>query len=91
MTAPDLPEALLNRVVVLDVTSPYLYLGTLVGSDHRYLILEDADVHDLRDSRTSREHYVLQSREHGIRTNRKTVYVSRTEIVSLSALDDVVE
>ena len=84
-------EKFIGREVVLDVTSPYVYVGTLVGHDHRYLVLENADVHDLRDTTTTRELYVLDSRRHGTRSNRTRVLVRREEIVSLSALDDVIE
>ena len=84
-------QRLIGQPVVLDVTSPYVYLGTLAEVDHKYLILTDADVHDLRDTKTTRELYVLDSKRHGISANRSRVLVSRDEIVSLSALADVVE
>lgn len=84
-------ERLSGRAVVLDVRSTYVIVGTLVGQDHRYLILEDADVHDLRDSASTREMYVVEIKRHGVGTNRKRVLVNRDEVVSVSALDDVVE
>ena len=78
-----------GRAVVLDLQSPYVVLGTLAGEDHRYLILKEADVHDLRDTTTTRDAYVLDARRHGIQSNRRRVLVRHEEIVSLSALDDV--
>ena len=84
-------QQLSGRPVVLDVVSPYVYVGTLRGWDHRYLILEDADVHDLRDSATTRELYVLDCKRHGVGENRRRVFVSRDAVVSLSALDDVID
>ena len=86
----DALQPLIGRPVVLDAASLYVYVGTLAAADHRYLILEEADVHDLRDSNTTRELYVLDCKRHGIGANRKRVLVRRDEIVSLSALDDVV-
>lgn len=83
--------ALFGREVVLDLAGPYVVIGTLAAEDHRYLILEDADVHDLRDSTTTRELYVLDTRRHGIRANRTRVLVTRSEIASISALDEVIE
>ena len=82
-------DELKGRNVVLDVASPYVYLGRLAGWDEKYLALEDADVHDLRDTKTSRERYVVDSRLHGIKANRRRVLVSRAELVSFSLLDDV--
>lgn len=84
-------DRLQGQVVVLDLSTPYVCLGTLAGCDHRYLILNDADMHDLRDSSTTRELYVLDARRHGIGSNRKRVYVRREEVVALSLLDDVLE
>ncbi len=81
---------LVGRIVVLDVVSPYVYIGRLTGCDSRYAILEDADVHDLRDTSTTRERYVVDTRQHGIRANRTRVLVRLDQIVSLSALDDVI-
>lgn len=94
MPDPSLDSALqplLGRQVVLDVSSLYIFIGTLAGADHRYLILDEADVHDLRDSKTTRELYVLDCKRHGIGANRRRVLVRRDEVVSLSALEDVVE
>jgi hypothetical protein len=84
-------DDLMGREVVLDVVGQYVYLGTLSGHDERYLILNDADVHDLRDTATTRELYVLEARRHGVRANRRRVHVRREEVISLSALDDVIE
>lgn len=78
-----------GRDVVLDLQSTYVVLGKVAGEDHRYLILKDADVHDLRDSTTTRDAYVLEARRHGVQPNRRRVLIRHEEIVSLSALDDV--
>ena len=78
-----------GREVVLDLQSTYVVLGTLAGEDHRYVILKDADVHDLRDTTTTRDAYVLIARRDGIQPNRKRVLIRHAEIVSLSALEDV--
>jgi hypothetical protein len=80
-----------GQCLVLDLSSPYVVLGTLAQTESLYVTLIDADVHDLRDSKTTRELYVLESRRHGVRCNRQRVSVSRAEIVSVSRLEDVVE
>ncbi|MEX0701831.1 MAG: hypothetical protein WD069_07020 [Planctomycetales bacterium] len=87
----DIFTQYLGREVVLDVASPYVYLGTLAAVDAAALTLEDADVHDLRDTHTSRERYVIEARRHGIRPNRRRAVVHREEVVSLSALEDVLD
>jgi hypothetical protein len=88
--ADDILESVIGEVLAFDLNSPYLAIGTLVGFDHRYLILEQVDIHDMRDSKTSREKYLLESREFGVRPNRLKAYVNRQEIVSFSLLKDIV-
>lgn len=82
-------KELMHREVVIDVGSQYVFLGTLIAADAFYLTLKEADVHDLRDTSTTRELYVVDARRHGIPWNRKQVMVRTHEIVSLSALEDV--
>ena len=84
-------EELINEIVVLDVESPYVYIGRLIAVSDKTVTLEDADVHDLRDSETTRERYILDSRIHGVGANRQRVMVRLEQVVSLSALRDVVE
>lgn len=79
-----------GRVVVLDPNSPYVYIGTLARWDGLYLHLEDADVHDLRDTKTTREVYLVDARRLGHNSNRKLVQVRIADVVSISALDDVI-
>lgn len=83
-------QHLQGRIVVLDLTSPYVYIGTLIRWDPMYLHLQDADVHDLRDTKTSREIYLVEARRLGINSNRKLVMVRIADVVSISALDDVI-
>src|SRR5205814_3029924 len=62
----------------------------LVGLlDTKYLVLEQADVHDLRDTTTTRELYVIDSKRLGVHANRERVLVRIGEIVSISALDEI--
>jgi hypothetical protein len=86
----DALREMIGQEVVVDVASPYVFLGTLIGEDRHYLILDDADAHDLRDTNTSRELYIVETRRLGIRSNRKRVWVRLSEVVSISALADVV-
>lgn len=89
----DLAESLdllVGREVVLDTASPYVILGRLAFWNEQLLVLEQADVHDLRDTSTTRENYIVDSLRHGIRINRRRVLVSRRDVVCLSALEDVI-
>jgi hypothetical protein len=82
-------EPLIGEIVVLDLSSPFVYIGRLVDEQPEFLMLEDVDAHDLRDSTTTREKYILDCRMHGVRSNRRRAWVSRREIVAASKLEDV--
>jgi small nuclear ribonucleoprotein (snRNP)-like protein len=88
---PSAIDEYVGREVVLDVASRFVFVGTLSSYDEHQFVLVDADVHDLRDTTTTREVYVLDSKRHGVRANRKRVVVRRDEVVSLSALAEVIE
>ncbi len=83
-------EQMFGQQVVVDFQSSYVCLGTLTSSDEHFLELRDADLHDLRDTQTSRETYVAESVSTGIKRNRKRVLVRRADIVAISLLEDVV-
>jgi hypothetical protein len=84
-------EELIGQKVVIDLRSSFVCLGTLERVEERYLELRNADLHDLRDTQTSRENYVAASLATGIKRNRKRVLVSREEMVAIARLDEVVD
>jgi hypothetical protein len=84
-------EELIGHVVVVDMKSTFVCLGKLVRTDDRYLEIHDADLHDLRDTHTTRENYVMASRETGVKRNRKRLLVATSEVVAIARLEDVVE
>lgn len=91
MQPSDVLEQLVGRNVVLDMVSPFVMLGRLAALDEKYFLLEEADVHDLRDTTTTREVYVRDARRFGINPNRGRVLIRAVEVVAISALDDVCE
>jgi len=84
-------EEFLNQRVVVDLRSEYVCLGTLQRIDDYFVELRNADMHDLRDSDTTRENYVAESLATGIKRNRRRLLLVRSEIVAISRLEDVVE
>jgi hypothetical protein len=82
-------DLLLGQIVVVDLISSYVCLGTLVGSDAQFLELRDADLHDFRDSPASREVYVHDSARLGIRRNRSSVLIKRDQVVAVTRFDDI--
>ena len=84
-------EELLGEKVVVDLRSAFVCLGTLQRLDERFLELRNADLHDLRDTQSTREIYVAESRATGIKRNRKRVLLPRGEVIAIGRLDDVVD
>ena len=84
-------EDLIGQRVVVDLRSEYVCLGTLLRVDELFLELKNADLHDLRDTDTTREMYVADSKATGIKRNRKRLLLLRAEMVAIARLDDVVD
>jgi hypothetical protein len=84
-------EELIGQKVVVDLRGEYVCLGTLQRCDDHFLELRGADLHDLRDTDTTRELYVADSKATGIKRNRKRLLLVRSEMVAVSRLEDVVD
>ena len=80
---------LIGRQLVLDTAGPILYLGTLEAVTAGGLWLTDADVRDQRSGHASKDFYIVETKLHGIQINRAKVYVCRSTVLSVTALDDV--
>jgi hypothetical protein len=82
-------QEFVNDKIVVDLRSPYVCIGTLVRIDETWLELRNADLHDFRDTETSRENYVAASRATGIKRNRRRILVARSDVVAVSRFEDV--
>lgn len=91
VSKPDTITELLNKVVVLDTRSSYIYFGTLVSADDCFFVLDDADVHDGSEGGSTKEIYSIEARKFGVKQNRRKVYVRASEVISLSLMDDIIE
>ena len=81
---------LVGQVVVVDTSSPFVYLGTLVKVDEHFLVLKDVDAHDRSEGPSTKEQYVMDTKRFGVKANRKEVSVRKAAVVSVSRLDDVI-
>src|SRR5204863_4188864 len=84
-------EEMIGQRVVVDLRSEYVCLGTLLRADETFLELRNADLHDLRDTDTTREMYVAESKATGIKRNRRRLLLLRAEVIALCRLDDIVD
>ena len=82
--------SLIGQIVVVDLSSPYVCLGTLARFDRDYLELVNADVHDFRDSQATREVYVLTPRAWASVAIAPAL-IRRAEVIALARLADVTQ
>jgi len=83
-------SGLVGSRVVVDTDSSFVYIGTLESAGDRFLTLVDVDVHDMHDSRGTKEIYTLEALKLGVRANRKRVHLLVGRVVSISLLEDVI-
>lgn len=79
----------LNKKIVVDTRSSWIYIGTLESIGKNSIELSDVDVHDSKDTPTTKEIYLLDSKKTGIKSNRDRTFVSLDYIISFSPLKDV--
>ena len=84
-------EELVGCEVVVDTKTPIVYIGTLTATGENFLILEEVDVHDINDTQTTKEVYILEAKKSGIKKNRNKVHVCFDQVVSVSRLEDVIQ
>jgi hypothetical protein len=77
--------------VVVDFRSPMLAIGRLERADDDLIEMRDADLHDLRDTDTTRELYVVKAARYGVQTNRAVLLVRIDDVLAVARLDDVVK
>jgi len=89
MAAPNGFASYVGTDVVLDTKSPLVYIGRLEEADEWFLVLAEVDVHDRRDSHSTKDVYLMEAKKFGIRKNRERATVRANDVISISKLDDV--
>ncbi len=79
----------IKEKIVLDTRSSWIYIGRLDQVTGHCVVLTEVDVHDNTDTATSKDRYVFESRDTGIKRNRDRVFVGLDYIVSFSLLEDI--
>ena len=82
-------EYFLDKIVVVDTDTHWLYVGTLKKIEKEFLILENVDAHNMTESRSTRDEYLVAMKTNGLVINRKQVAVMRGKVVGLSLFGDI--
>ena len=80
----------IEEIIVVDTDSHWVYIGKLKNVGSGFILLEDADAHNLEDTISTREEYVRSVKINGVVVNRKKVWIKENRITSISLLEDVI-
>jgi len=80
-----------NNKVVIDTSTNWIYIGTLVDEDDVYFILEDADAFDISEVSLSKHEYLMRVKKDGVAPNRKKMKVLKSKVVGITLLEDIIE
>ena len=80
---------LIGEQVLIDSKGWFFYAGTLESVDRDWLTLTECDMHDHRESNSTREVYIMEIAKYGIRKNRNRVLVRLREVMSISRLAEI--
>lgn len=83
-------EDMLGESVVLDTTTPIVYIGKLEEITDRVFVLTETDMHDCRDGHANKEVYLAEASRDGLAVNRRHIVVMKSVVISVSRLADVV-
>jgi small nuclear ribonucleoprotein (snRNP)-like protein len=84
-------QGFVGEEVVVDTKSSLIFIGKLEEITEATFVLSDVDVHDQRESQTSREVYLIDTKRLGIRKNRGRIHILAREVISISRLADIIE
>lgn len=87
--ADDWLEDYRDQVVVADLAECYVVIGRLVAFSPDHLAFAEADLHDHRDSNSTKEVYCLETARLGVRSNRRAVAIPRRQLVAISRLTEL--
>jgi len=79
----------LGKKIVVDTRSSWVYVGLLENIGTDAIELSDVDVHDSKDTGSSKEIYILDTRRSGVKSNRERVFINLDYVISFSPLQDV--
>lgn len=80
-----------GKKIVIDTSTTWIYIGTLIDEDDYYFYLEEVDAFDISETSLSKQEYLMMIKKDGIVPNRKNVKVLKSKVVGVSLLNDILE
>ena len=85
----DWLDAYLDQLVCADLKDGFVIYGTLESHDALSVMFRDADFHDPREANCSKEVYAIETKQIGVRANRKQCRVPKSNLIAISLLSDL--
>lgn len=82
-------EKYYGHVLAVDLCDGSVLYGTIKSATHDAIFFMDADLHDMRESNSSKEVYGLETQDIGVRINRKECTIPLDKIISVCLLTDL--
>lgn len=83
-------KSMIKEVIVLDTADSIVYIGKLIEVTEHTFVLDQADMHDCREGHANKEVYLAETRANGVEANRRNVVVMKSNIISVSKLEDII-
>lgn len=83
-------EHFINRNVVVDTDTSYTYIGRFVRFEEANVFLEDVIIYDDETIRVPLEEYLIECASIGFSPSRKSVWLNRHKVISISLLEDII-
>ena len=85
-----MPSTYINQLVVIDTVTHLTYVGLLTKVSETSLCMQEVAIIDEGIIKIPLEQYLIECATHGSCPSRKSVWVERSKIISLSRLDDII-
>ncbi|MCS7180145.1 MAG: hypothetical protein NZ891_02190 [bacterium] len=80
-----------NKKIVVDTSTTWIYVGTLIDEDENYYYLEDVDAFDISETSLSKQEYLMMVKKDGVVPNRKNTKILKSKVVAITLLKDIIE
>lgn len=81
----------MNKPVVVDTGTPFIYIGTLSQIGNSFITLQDVDARHVDGGGAGKEKYALSAKKFGIKRNRLSTKIRIDVMTSISHLEDIIE
>ena len=80
----------LNEIVVVDTSASIAYIGYLVKVEESSLYLDEVTIFDDSVNKIPLEQFLVECASYGTSPSRKSIWINRDKIISVSLFRDII-